>query len=118
MTDKASARKIGFEGLRFAPRFDYGEMADVTEVIGAGDGTELGAGFARFRDADIPWTVKYDEVILVLEGEVEIDTTDGTFRAGPCDCIWLPDGTELRYRSKSALVFYAITPVNWSERMA
>lgn len=116
MTGKTAARKIAFDRLTFGPRFAYGEMAGITEVVGGGDGTALGTGFARFRDADIPWTVKYDEVILVLEGAVEIDTPEGTISAGPRDCIWLPDGTELRYRARHALVFYAITPVNWAER--
>ena len=36
--------------------------------------------------------------------------------AGPRDCIWLPKGTELRYRSDEALVFYAITPADWAAR--
>ena len=116
MDGKASARKIAFDGLSFAPRFAYGEMAEVTEVVGAGDGTELGTGFGRFINADIPWTVKYDEVLLVLEGEVEIATPQGVITAGPRDCVWLPTGTELRYRAEHALVFYAITPVNWAER--
>ena len=68
MTDTAPARVIPFEDLSFAPRFDYGHMAKVTEVVGAGDGSMLGTGFGRFTDAEIPWTVKYDEVRLVLEG--------------------------------------------------
>ena len=77
--------------------------------------TELGTGFGRFTDAVIPWTVKYDEILLVVEGEVTVETNRGDFKAGPNDCIWLPKGTELTYRAKSALVFYAIHPVNWME---
>jgi ethanolamine utilization protein EutQ len=115
MTDTAPARVIPFEDLSFAPRFEYGHMAKVTEVVGAGDGSILGTGFGRFTVAEIPWTVKYDEVLLMLEGEVTVRTAEGDLIAGPQDCIWLPNGTELTYIAKSALVFYAIQPTNWAE---
>ena len=56
MTDKTAARKIAFDGLTFGPRFAYGEMAGVTEVVGGGDGTALGTGRephpARGRGSD------------------------------------------------------------------
>lgn len=115
MTDLAPARVIPFDSLGFSPRFDYGHMARVTEVSGAGDGSLLGTGFGRFTDAEIPWTVKYDEVLLVLDGEVTVRTAEGDLTAGPRDCIWLPSGTELTYLAKDALVFYAIQPTNWAE---
>lgn len=109
------ARQIGFDDLNFAPRFAYGDQADVVEVTGTGDGTVLGTGFARFTRAEIPWTVKYDEVILVLEGNLTVRTPEGNLEAGPRDSIWLPKGTELTYIAESALVFYTIHPANWSE---
>jgi ethanolamine utilization protein EutQ len=96
-------------------RFEYGEMAMVTEVSGAGDGSALGGGFGRFTNAQIPWTVKYDEILLVLEGQLTVRTADGDLVAGPHDTIWLPNGTELTYISESALVFYAIQPTTWAE---
>lgn len=110
-----SARRIGFEDLCFTPRFAYGDQAQVVEVTGSGDGTFLGTGFARFTKAAIPWTVKYDEVLLVLEGSVTVRTPDDNIHAGPRDCIWLPKNTDLTYIAESALVFYAIHPANWSE---
>ena len=109
------AKVVSFKDLSFEPRFDYGHMAKVTEVVGTGDGSLLGTGFGRFIDAEIPWTVKYDEVLLVLEGEVTVRTAEGDLVAGPQDCIWLPDGTDLTYIAKNALVFYAIQPTNWAE---
>ncbi len=107
-------RVCPFEEARFLPRFAYGDQAEIAEICGTADDTQLGTGFARLRDADIPWTVKYDEVLLVLEGEVSIQVANGTLKAGPRDCVWLPKGTELRYRSRDALVFYAIHPADWN----
>ena len=110
------ARHIAFGELPFQPRFAYGEQAEVAVVTGPEDGTPLGSGFARFHQATIPWTVQYDEVLLVLDGEVTVETASGAFALGPQDCAWLPKGTELVYRSESALVFYAIHPSDWAER--
>ncbi|WP_299850766.1 ethanolamine utilization protein EutQ [uncultured Roseovarius sp.] len=116
MADKAPARVTSLSAAKFMPRFEYGHMAQASVVTGTGeDGTRLGSGFVRMKDASIPWTVQYDEVILVLEGELTVRTRDGDLRAGPMDCIWLPNGTELTYVAVSALMFYAIEPANWAE---
>ena len=112
---QSQARRIVFDALEFAPRFAYGEQAGVVEVTGTRDGTALGTGFARFTEAEIPWTVRYDEVVLVLDGHLTIRTADGAIEAGPRDCIWLPKDTALTYIADSALVFYAIHPADWAE---
>ncbi len=115
MGTPGKAKEVRFDQLNFTPRFAYGDQASVVEVSGTGEGTVLGTGFGRFTDAEIPWTTKYDEVLLVIEGQVTVRTPDGDLQAGPNDCIWLPSGTELTYVAKSALVFYAIHPSNWAE---
>lgn len=115
MHPKAAARITRFDDLGLTPRFEYGHMAQVAEVSGTGDGTRLGTGFARFTHADIPWTVRYDEVLLVLEGAVTVRTQSGELTAGPRECIWLPGGTRLTYIAEAALVFYAIHPSAWAE---
>jgi len=104
-----------FGDLKFLPRFAYGDQAEIAEVTGTQEGTVLGTGFARFVKASIPWTVQYDEVLLVIEGSVTVRTRTGDIEAGPLDCVWLPKGTELQYESERALVFYAIHPSNWAE---
>lgn len=115
MTGNQSARVMTLSNAEFVPRFDYGHMADVAVVTGTGqDGTRLGSGFVRMTGAEIPWTLQYDEVILVLEGELTVRTGDGDLTAGPMECIWLPNGTELTYIADKALVFYAIEPADWA----
>ena len=114
-TGKTTPRRNAFGDLTFFPRFAYGDQAEIAEISGTKEGTLLGTGFARFRKASIPWTVRYDEVLLVIEGRVTVRTGDGDLEAGPLDCVWLPKGTELTYLSESALVFYAIHPSDWAE---
>ncbi len=98
----------------FTPRFAYGDQAQVAVVSGADGATDLGSGYVRMTDARIPWTIQYDEVILVVEGALSIELDDHTITAGPGQSIWLPAGTALTYISESALLFYAIHPANWA----
>lgn len=112
---KADPRVMRPGEMTFAPRFAYGDQAQVAVACGPGDGTELGCGYVRMSGAEIPWTIKYDEIVLVLEGSITIRTEAGDLTAGAHDSIWLPAGTELTYFSENALLFYAIHPANWAE---
>jgi ethanolamine utilization protein EutQ len=112
---KAAPKHVSLAAVDFAPRFAYGDQAQVAEVCGTGDGTPLGTGFVRMKNASIPWTVRYDEVVLVLEGQLTIKMASGDITAGPMECIWLPADTDLVYQATEALVFYAIHPADWAK---
>ena len=111
--EKAPVRVVPFDELAFTPRFEYGEMAEVAGVCGADDGSELGVGWGRMHKARIPWTIRYDEVLTVFEGELQLQIAGETHRLKPRDCIWLPAGTELVYEAEDALIHFAIHPSNW-----
>ena len=115
MASKAPAQVFKPQNMTFNPRFEYGDQAQVAPVCGVDGSTELGAGYVRMTNARIPWTIKYDEMVLVIEGSFTIHTggTELTAKAG--ESIWLPKGTELVYEAESALLFYAIHPANWAE---
>lgn len=113
---KSAPRVVKPREMTFTPRFAYGDQAQVAVACGPDDGTALGCGYVRMTGAEIPWTIKYDEVVLVLEGKVTIRTADGDLIAEAGESIWLPSGTELTYISNSALLFYAIHPANWADQ--
>lgn len=108
-------RLMRFSDQEFQPRFEYGDQAQAAVISSGDDLTELGTGFGRLTQARFPWTIKYDEVLLVVEGRLTVYTDDGAITAGPRDTIWLPKGTALEYEAESALIFYAIHPANWAE---
>lgn len=112
---KAKARVTALSDLGYQPRFEYGDVAESSQITGTEDGTTLGSGMVRMTKAEIPWTIQYDEVILLLEGKLEIDMEDGTLVANAMEAIWLPAGTKLVYRAEHALMFYAIHPANWAD---
>ena len=43
------------------------ERAAICRLVGTKESETIGAGIAFFDGASIPWTVLYDEVIVVLE---------------------------------------------------
>lgn len=115
MSKKSPARVVSLDAAKFTPRFQYGNMAEGAPVSGPEDGTKLGSGYVRLIQAEIPWTIKYDEVILVLEGELIVRAADAALKAGPRDCLWLPSGTALTYVAENALAFFAIEPADWAQ---
>ncbi|MEZ5923442.1 MAG: cupin domain-containing protein [Hyphomicrobiaceae bacterium] len=113
---KSSARKakpkvIRFEDVPFKPRFAYGDQAQIGNVTGSEQGAEFGYGFARMTNAKIPWTITYDEILLVISGVLRVRIASKVLEAGPGDSIWLPAGTELVYECESCLMAYAIHPI-------
>jgi len=108
----APPRLTRFEDLAFVPRFEHGDMAQLAAICGADDGTPLGVGIARMGNACMDWTVTYDEVLIVLSGQLTVRTTDTVMIAGPHDSIWLPAGTSVTYEAEDCVAAYAIHPAS------
>lgn len=113
---RSPPRVVRFADVPFAPRFAYGEQCDIGPVLNAKDGSELGFGFARFKNAKIPWTITYDEVLLVIEGELTVHVGKKKLKAKAKESIWLPAGTELVYESEDSIVAYAVHPAGSTPR--
>lgn len=114
MSKKSPPRLIPKEHLQFVPRQEEGQSAQLAEICGKKDGTFLGVGFVNLEDAYIRWTVTYDEVLVVLQGSMNVHIEDQRFSLGVHDSIWLPEGTSLIYEAKKALVLYSIYPAYWA----
>jgi ethanolamine utilization protein EutQ len=114
MRKKSPPRVMTLSKASFVPRFEFGDQAQVAQLCGANDGSKLGVGLVRLTGADIPWTIKYDEFVLVLEGTFTVTTDSEELVASSNEAIWLPAGTKLRYQSDNALLLYAIHPTDWA----
>ncbi len=81
--------------------------------------TQLGGGYMKFtEDAEFPdWTLKYDEVLFVQEGELEIATEGNSIRARAGQAILIPDGAKVTYRGKAGTVgFFVLWPFDWATK--
>lgn len=104
--------------LSFAPYGGPPGNAEIARLVGPELSGTMGAGVAVFeKGVSIPWTVLYDELIVVLEGHFTLRSGDEVFECDPGDVLWIPDKTPLVYEAADrTVVFYCLYPVDWRER--
>ncbi len=86
-----------------------------TDVIIDRDGSPMGVGFMRFENGSFPWTLNYDEVEYVIDGELEIRAGDESFIGHAGDVIFIPHGTSILFCTRTFAHFMYVTyPANWT----
>lgn len=83
--------------------------------------TQLGGGYMRFStDAEFAdWTLKYDEVLFVQEGELEILSDSKNVKAHSGQAILIPKGAKVTYRGRAGTVgFFVLWPFDWDKKPA
>lgn len=87
------------------------------DVIAAADGSSMAAGYMALEKGEFPWTLSYDEVDIVLEGELVI-TRDGKSVCGRVgDVIFIPKGSSITFGTPDRVRFvYVAFPANWNEQ--
>jgi ethanolamine utilization protein EutQ (cupin superfamily) len=82
--------------------------------------TTLGGGWVRMDGSGelAGWTLKYDEVLYVVRGRLEVEEKDGpTAVAGPGEAILIGEGTTVTYLSDpDRLGFFVLNPRDWDKR--
>ncbi len=86
----------------------------LTDVITAADKTSIAAGFMQWEKCSFPWTLTYDEIDVVLEGELHI-TCDGKTHIGrPGDVMLIPKGSAIEFGTPDKVRFVYVTyPAEW-----
>ncbi len=85
--------------------------AAVLGLVNSSYSDALGAGIGTFEDCSIEWTVSYDEVLFIMEGEFTLRVGDDAYHAGPGDTMWIPKDTALVYEAgEKVTFFYAVCP--------
>ena len=100
----------------FAPYGGPPGAATIARLVGPDISKSMGAGIASFDGCSIEWTVLYDELIVVLEGTFRLVVGDKTFTCTPGDVLWITENTPLKYEGDAAVVFYALSPVDWRQK--
>lgn len=85
------------------------------DVITSADGSPMAAGYMSLDRGEFPWTLTYDEVDIVLEGELVITRGDEVVRGLPGDCIFIPNGSSITFGTPSFARFvYVAFPADWN----
>jgi ethanolamine utilization protein EutQ len=85
------------------------------DVVTAEDGLPMCAGVMSLRQGSFAWTLDYDEVEYVIEGELHITTADQLAVGRPGDVIAVPKGSSITFGTPSwARFLYVTYPADWS----
>lgn len=84
------------------------------DVVTSSDGSPMGAGYMTITQGSFEWSFDYDEVQIVLEGELRLggDGGDRTARAG--DIFFVPKGSRVTFSTPTWARFVYVThPADW-----
>ena len=87
------------------------------DVIVTQDRSPMGAGYMSLDQGEMQWTLTYDEIDIVLEGELVITRGSEQVRGKAGDVIYIPKGSSITFGTPSWTRFvYVVFPVNWNEK--
>ena len=112
-----TARKFSEKDLTYTTFFGPPGRVDVAPTVDSSISSTLAAGVCVFEDCCMDYTMTYDDVLYILEGELVFRTEDYEVRCGPGDTLWVPDAITGTFEAKGRCkTFYAVHPVNWDEK--
>lgn len=86
------------------------------DVVVTQDRSPMGAGYMSLDKGEMQWTLTYDEIDIVLEGELVITRGREQVRGKTGDVIYIPKGSSITFGTPNWTRFvYVVFPVNWNE---
>lgn len=93
-----------------------GTNVRLKDVITSADGSPMAAGYMALDKGEFPWSLSYDEVDIILEGELVIKRNDITVHGKSGDVIFIPKGSGITFGTPTNVRFiYVAFPANWNE---
>jgi len=87
------------------------------DVVVTQDRSPMGAGYMSLDKGEMAWTLTYDEIDIVLEGELVITRGSEQARGKTGDVIYIPKGSRITFGTPNWTRFvYVVFPVNWNEK--
>lgn len=87
------------------------------DVVITQDRSPMGAGYMSLDKGEMQWTLTYDEIDIVLEGELVITRGSEQVRGKTGDVIYIPKGSSITFGTPNWTRFvYVVFPVNWNEK--
>ena len=94
-----------------------GDRVYTRDLLSLAESPRLGVGVMEVENTRFPWTLNYDEVDCVLEGELEIVSEGRHICAGPGEAIFIPKGSAIEFASKGKTRFLYVTyPADWQNQ--
>lgn len=85
------------------------------DVITSRHGSPMAAGYMSLQKGGFPWTLTYDEIDIILEGELVITRGSERVSGRPGDVIFIPKGSSIEFGTPSSVLFVYVTfPADWN----
>lgn len=108
---KAEGRR--FETYMGTPDSASGPFAEIAKLIGPEISTSMGAGVVTYRRLEAPWSLPFDEAVVILAGRMAVVSAGVRYDAVPGDVLWFPKETPLTYVVEDEVtLFYVKFPVS------
>src|SRR5258706_2948981 len=86
------------------------------DVVVTQDRSPMGTGYMSLDKGEMQWTLTYDEIDIVLEGELVITRGNEQVRGKTGDVIYIPKGSSITFGTPNWTRFvYVVFPVNWND---
>ena len=119
-TDKThGVKKIALPtvSVRDKDRMDTGKPEDIVytrDLFTLDESPRLGCGLMEMEKTTFDWTLTYDEIDYVIDGELSVVIDGETVTAGPGEIILIPKGSSIQFSVKDKARFiYVVYPANW-----
>lgn len=103
-------------------RFDVNPAAEAArtrlkDVITSAHGAPMSAGYMSLERGSFPWTLTYDEIDIVLEGELVITRGQEVARGLAGDVLYIPRGSSIEFSTPTSVRFVYVTyPADWEQQ--
>ena len=120
--DDCPVKKIAVPTLTVTEehRMDTGNPADrvwTRDLFTLEESPRLGCGLMVMEHTTFPWTLNYDEIDYVVEGELSILIDGKRVTAGPGEIILIPKGSSIHFSVENKARFlYFVYPANWADQ--
>lgn len=96
-----------------------GMAVEAVDVVTADDHSPMAAGYLTLTKGSFPWTLTYDEIQIVLEGELHLGGDAGGKIGRPGDVLFVPKGSSITFGTPSWAKFVYVTfPANWEDEIS
>jgi len=86
------------------------------DVVTSRDGSSMAAGYMALEKSGFPWTLTYDEIDIILEGELVITRGAERVSGNRGDVIFIPKGSSIEFSTPASVFFVYVTfPADWNK---
>ena len=100
-------------------RFDTGVVTDkvgIREILTTKECPNLATGFMEIERSSFDWTLGYDELSYITEGNLNITVNGKTYHGHAGDVFFIPKNTSVTFGSPDyGKFFFTAYPANWRE---